>query len=147
MRLHITANPERLRMTGHKRRVAIAPIGLKLVARHLGSPPQIEYQLDHLGEPTGPPPPAGRARRRTWLRTAPTESQAIDTSSPATPCAPSAPPPSKAEAGYCFPIPAIQRLCGPALGRCSSPAARSCRHEIRPAVRRRGRARCHCPCP
>src|SRR3982074_1440425 len=56
MRLDITANPERLRMTGHKRRVAIAPIGLKLVARHLGSPPQIEYQLDHLGEPTGAAP-------------------------------------------------------------------------------------------
>src|SRR5256885_9868986 len=55
MRLDITANPERLRMTGHKRRVAIAPIGLKLVARHLGSPPQIEYQLDHLGEPTCAP--------------------------------------------------------------------------------------------
>jgi len=65
MRLDITANLERLGMTGHKRRVAIAPIGLKLVARHLGSPPQIEYQLDHLGEPTCAPTPSATGRRRT----------------------------------------------------------------------------------
>src|SRR5205807_10032692 len=52
MRLDVAANSECRRETRDKRRMLIAPVGLKLLARHLRSPTQAEDELDHPGEPT-----------------------------------------------------------------------------------------------
>ena len=45
--LDVAANPEHVGVTGDERRVPIAPVGLKLLARHVGSPSQAEYEFDH----------------------------------------------------------------------------------------------------
>jgi Rhodanese-like domain len=45
--LDVAPDPERLGVAGDKRCMLITPVGLKLFASHLGSPPQAEHQLDH----------------------------------------------------------------------------------------------------
>src|SRR5437899_11804167 len=52
MRLDVAANSECRRETRDKRRMLIAPVALKLLARHLRSPTQAEDELDHPDEPT-----------------------------------------------------------------------------------------------
>src|SRR5258708_28145410 len=52
MRLDVAAKSERFGVTRDQRRMLIAPVGLKLVARHLRPAPQAEHEFDHLRETT-----------------------------------------------------------------------------------------------